>query len=378
MSEELILVGDREGPLGAVKECLREAGVGADLVDPSERSWSTLAGRKYREALIEAEYSIRVLKDAQAVSAIAVKREISTADWAEAVRLIRLLQEFLPGSPHPSFVYHRASLKLLNALKEISPTLIPASDSPQSIVAAWLHAVPTARSTVPMGLLHDAMTRAFPEIRHRLSRQPFRCDCLACGLGNESGEFKIWAGEIPAEIRAEAQIFKEAVGLGRAVSFELPAQAQGARLTVGLLPIDDSALILCKNDRPQPESQEYGLDTHFFHQARLAVEEVLRHQLAKQKSMESRNDPTDGNAQALLAAFEPEQAAFREMLPKLMQSCKGWFVAFRKGELIDKDEDEFALARRLDRQFKSEFVLVTRVSEEAEPVILDSPEGEIP
>ncbi len=127
------------------------------------------------------------------------------------------------------------------------------------------------------------------------------------------------------------------------------------------------------------EMPEGWLDTHVFHQILLAIQEVLSQLGERENLMRRRVDPRGGNvAERLSVAFEREAAAFEEELPSLLQSRRGWFVAFRNGKLIDMDKDEFALAARIERQFGSEFVLLRGVSDKSESVVLDSPEGEIP
>lgn len=370
---QVVLIGDRHGPLEAINECLKRTGVVADLIDPGDRPSIASPTRSYQEALIEAEYSIRVLQEPQAVSSVTVKRDVVITDAAEVFRLIQLLQEFLPGAPRPSFLYKHASLGLFRALGGVSSRFLPASESPESIVADWLRAAPAAESPMQASLFRDALAGAFAQIQHRLSSQPFGCELLACGYRSERDELDIVAGEIPPEIRAQEQSLREAVILGRPVTFELPLRAQGERRTIGLLPLGDATLILTRVDRPRPEMPDYGLDTYFFHQARLAVEEVLR-QRKREAPMKPTNGSIDKPAEPPLAAFEREMAAFRLELPTLLQSRKGWFVAFRQGCRIDEDRDEFALARRVDSKFKSEFVLVTRVGETSDTAVLDSPE----
>ena len=71
---------------------------------------------------------------------------------------------------------------------------------------------------------------------------------------------------------------------------------------------------------------------------------------------------------------ERELAAFREMLPDLLGKWRGWFVAICDGQMIDKDRDEFALAKRVSQ--KRRVVLIQKVESFASvPVV--QPENEI-
>jgi len=92
------------------------------------------------------------------------------------------------------------------------------------------------------------------------------------------------------------------------------------------------------------------------------------------------NDDRGGEGgDTVMKAFERESAAFRRLLPGLLQSSEGWFVAILREEVIDKDPDQFELAKRIDRQFKNEFVLIRQVTEdEPEVILLESPEHLVP
>ena len=75
-------------------------------------------------------------------------------------------------------------------------------------------------------------------------------------------------------------------------------------------------------------------------------------------------------------AYERESAAFHRMLPTLLQTRPGRFVAVYGGQVIDDDANEFALARRIERSHRSEFVLVRRVVRDHVDHLLQSPEAE--
>jgi len=56
-----------------------------------------------------------------------------------------------------------------------------------------------------------------------------------------------------------------------------------------------------------------------------------------------------------------ELAAFRQMLPNLLLTHNGEFVALSDGKLIDQDKDEFALAERVSHKFPGKFVFIQEV-----------------
>lgn len=65
-----------------------------------------------------------------------------------------------------------------------------------------------------------------------------------------------------------------------------------------------------------------------------------------------------------VADFAEEEATFARMLPKLLETEFRWFVAICDGEIIDKDKDEIALARRAWSK-TSKNVLIKRVTPDA-------------
>lgn len=76
------------------------------------------------------------------------------------------------------------------------------------------------------------------------------------------------------------------------------------------------------------------------------------------------------------ASFEKEDAAFRRLLPELLETCRGLFVAVCGERIVDQDADLGALGRRIGRDHPDRFVLVRRVEptwDDAECV--DSPEN---
>ena len=77
------------------------------------------------------------------------------------------------------------------------------------------------------------------------------------------------------------------------------------------------------------------------------------------------------------SAYERETAAFDRMLPELLKSSKGKFVAIRNQEIIDEDDNEFALARRIELSYRGKFVLIRQVLPSRPAYdLLESPEWE--
>ena len=76
--------------------------------------------------------------------------------------------------------------------------------------------------------------------------------------------------------------------------------------------------------------------------------------------------------------FLRESEAFERVLPSLLQTRAGRFVAVLNGQIIDEDEEEFALAERMERDHRSEFVLIRRVSRDAIEDHFESPEVQMP
>jgi hypothetical protein len=62
-----------------------------------------------------------------------------------------------------------------------------------------------------------------------------------------------------------------------------------------------------------------------------------------------------------------EEAAYELLHPELMAYYAGEFVAVYQGQLIDHDQDETALLRRLDAHYPNEVVLMKQVRPLPEP-----------
>jgi len=59
--------------------------------------------------------------------------------------------------------------------------------------------------------------------------------------------------------------------------------------------------------------------------------------------------------------FEQENRAFEQLLPELLGTKSGQFVAVFDGRVIDCDGDEFSLAARVERSHRGAFVLIRKV-----------------
>jgi len=77
-----------------------------------------------------------------------------------------------------------------------------------------------------------------------------------------------------------------------------------------------------------------------------------------------------------LPFFELELAAFQKALPSLLKSHPGKYVAMLGGEIVDEDNDEFALAGRIEDRYPKQFVLIRRVSLDEDVEDIPSIEGE--
>jgi len=76
--------------------------------------------------------------------------------------------------------------------------------------------------------------------------------------------------------------------------------------------------------------------------------------------------------------FDREQRAFIKILPDLLKTLSGQYVAVLGGAVIDQDSDEIRLAERVESNHRSEFVLIRKVSQDQTDDYLESPEEELP
>jgi hypothetical protein len=88
-----------------------------------------------------------------------------------------------------------------------------------------------------------------------------------------------------------------------------------------------------------------------------------------------RETAAGGKADALLPEREANNlrkafntAAFERLMPSLLQSCKGMYVAIHEGRVVGQDVDAATLLRRAGREFKPAHLLIRKVtSEKGEP-----------
>jgi PHD/YefM family antitoxin component YafN of YafNO toxin-antitoxin module len=77
--------------------------------------------------------------------------------------------------------------------------------------------------------------------------------------------------------------------------------------------------------------------------------------------------------QEQLQRLQPEREAFQRLLPELLKTHKGQFVAIYKGEMVDADTDNRELAKRIYAR-KLFPVYIQLVSEQPRVIELPSPE----
>jgi hypothetical protein len=71
---------------------------------------------------------------------------------------------------------------------------------------------------------------------------------------------------------------------------------------------------------------------------------------------------------AARTAWEREYQAFLQLLPVLLASHKGKYVAIHGGQVVDSGDDKLALALRVLHKVGNVPIHVGRVTEEPEPV----------
>lgn len=78
-------------------------------------------------------------------------------------------------------------------------------------------------------------------------------------------------------------------------------------------------------------------------------------------------EASTGPLESEVEAMRRERAAYQTMHPELMAQYAGQYVAVYQGQLIDHDQNEMALLRRLDDQYPDEVVLMKKVRPLPEP-----------
>lgn len=94
--------------------------------------------------------------------------------------------------------------------------------------------------------------------------------------------------------------------------------------------------------------------------------------------MDDGTESLNHQATLLQQEFERESEAFERLLPSLLLTRPGRFVAIHDGLVMDEDVNEIALARRVESTCRNKFVLIRRVSQDATEDYLESPEVDGP
>ena len=92
--------------------------------------------------------------------------------------------------------------------------------------------------------------------------------------------------------------------------------------------------------------------------------------------LENRAVAAPSAAEGEIAPTDRDLEAFRRALPSLLHTDRGRFVAISKGQVVDRDPDEFALVERISRERPGQGVLIQRVAEELDEVHIETPELE--
>ena len=61
-------------------------------------------------------------------------------------------------------------------------------------------------------------------------------------------------------------------------------------------------------------------------------------------------------------AFERERDAFQHLPPESLAAHKGQFVALSEGVIVDQDQDEISLAKRVSRMPSDKFILIKHIA----------------
>lgn len=78
-------------------------------------------------------------------------------------------------------------------------------------------------------------------------------------------------------------------------------------------------------------------------------------------------EPSTGPLEREVEAMRQEKAAYLAIPPELMAHYAGQYVAIYGGQLIDHDQDEIALLRRLEARYRHDVVLMKKVRPLPEP-----------
>ena len=79
-----------------------------------------------------------------------------------------------------------------------------------------------------------------------------------------------------------------------------------------------------------------------------------------------------------VSKWHQEHQAFRRLLPQLLATHRGQYVAIHGGQVVDSGEDKLALALRILRKVGNVAIHVGLVTEEPEPISRSGVRRELP
>jgi hypothetical protein len=79
-----------------------------------------------------------------------------------------------------------------------------------------------------------------------------------------------------------------------------------------------------------------------------------------------------------LTKWQREYQAFQRLLPQLLNTHKGQYVAIHEGQVVDSGADKLSLALRVLTRIGNVAIHVGRVTEEPEPVTRSGVRREVP
>jgi hypothetical protein len=205
--------------------------------------------------------------------------------------------------------------------------------------------------------------KQFKRIIHNSEEGMLMRACLAVLA---DGTTRLVEGDLSGSLTNAMDSLNRAIALRRVVSFEIESSIPGERHTIGIIPVHGHAILLERKRRVSKDEAGRSFDLTTFQLRscqKLFKESLLVHTHTPQKT---------GNR---LAQYERESAAFDILLPTLLDTMRGKWVAVREAKTVDQDLDEFELARRVEKNFPGQFVLIRQVTDQQfESIQLESPE----
>jgi hypothetical protein len=103
------------------------------------------------------------------------------------------------------------------------------------------------------------------------------------------------------------------------------------------------------------------------------ISELRRNVLPRQQTDNQLRDRTSApeSEDEIFKLFQSELAAFNQVLPSLINTRPGKYIAMTGGEIVDEDDDEIVLAERIESRYPRQFVLIRRA-------VLVEPEEHLP